>query len=265
MPPRVPRRNAKPLSKTRPVLVVLAVLALGGCTSIGDFGRLQPPFVADNIHAWVGQEAAVRTGAPISLNNLTDDERALRDLAFPMIQPPYDRIRWDAVLYEYGIKHEFRRDLWIIDPTLYYAHLLAAGYRSTAGRYNQLNDDVRNDVVRSGPFFMLAHRVIEADRKRLATMDVVPDIAPPDRINALARVGENNLTIAWVQSSLAQRCAGYRFALNHLAVSEPEAMATQVDLSLKLLQQQIAANQLVPPPAFAQGPVALVGPPPPIR
>ncbi len=253
--PRAPRLKAKPL------LVVLVVLMLGGCSSIGDFGRLQPPLVADNIHSWVGQEAATRTGGPISLNNLTDDERTLRDLAFPLIQPPYDRIRWDAVLYEYGIKREFRRDLWVVDPTAYYRHLLAAGYRSTAGRYNQLNDDVRNDVVRTGPFFYLARRVIDADRKRLATMDILPDIAPPDRVNALARVGENNLTIAWVQASLAHRCAGYRFALNHLVVSEPEALATQVDLSLKLLQQQIAANQLVPPPAFAQVPVALAAQP----
>ena len=144
----------------------------------------------------------MRTGGPISLNNLTDDKRALRDLAFPLIQPAYDRIRWDAVLY--GLKREFRRDLWVADPTAYYRHLLAAEYRSTAGRYNQLNDDVRNDVVRISPFFDLAHRVMEADRKRRATMDLLPDISPADRVNALARVGENNLTIAWVQTSLAQ-------------------------------------------------------------
>jgi hypothetical protein len=106
------------------------------------------------------------------------------------------------------------------------------------------------------PFFDMARRVIEADRKRQATMDVLPDISPLDRVNALARVGENNLTIAWVQAALAQRCASYRFALNHLVVSEPEALATQVDLSLKLLRQQIAANQLVPAPEFAQVPVA---------
>jgi hypothetical protein len=31
-------------------------------------------------------------------------------LPFPLIEPPYDRIRWDAVVYEYGQKREFRRD-----------------------------------------------------------------------------------------------------------------------------------------------------------
>ena len=30
------------------------------------------------------QEAAAHAGAPISVNNFTDDERVLRDLAFPL-------------------------------------------------------------------------------------------------------------------------------------------------------------------------------------
>jgi len=219
-----------------PTMAALALLALPGCSSLGDLGYVQQPAVADNIHAWVGQEAAARAGAPISLANLTEDERTLRDLAFPLIEPAYDRDRWDAVVYEYGQKREFQRNLWIVDPSAYYRELPAADYRSTAGRYNRLNDDIRNDVVRIGPFFYIAHRVIEADRKRQATMALIPDVSPPERFNALARVSENNLTIAWVEQSLAQRCASYRFALNRLAVSEPEDLATNVDISLTLLQ-----------------------------
>ena len=163
---------------------------LPGCSSLGDLGRLDPPVVADNIRASVGQEAASHVGAPISLANLTDDERTLRDLAFPLIEPAYDRDRWDAVLYEYGRKREFQRSLWVVDPWAYYQRLFAAYYRSTAGRYNRLNDDIRNDIVQMGPFFYTAHRVIEADRKRQATMEQIPDISPQSvstRWHALAR------------------------------------------------------------------------------
>jgi len=238
--------------RVKPLLPLLTLLALPACTSIGDFGRLQQPVVADNIHAWVGQEAAARAGAPISLDNLTEDERALRDLAFPLIEPAYDRIRWDAVVYEYGQKKVFRRSLWIVDPTRYYSALLAANYRSSAGRYNQLIDDIRDDVTRVGPFFDTAHRVVELDRKRKESMDLLPDISPADRANALARIGENALTIAWVQNSLAQRCASYRFALDHLAVSEPENVAAQADIALTQLQQQVAASRFVSPPQFAE-------------
>jgi hypothetical protein len=246
MSPRAGCRRA-----TTPPVAILGLLLVSGCSSIGDFGRLQQAVVTDDIHAWVGQEAAAHVGAPISLDYLTDDERMLRDLAFPLIEPPYDRQRWDAVLYEYGVKREFQRALWVVDPTAYYRHLLAADYRSTMGRYNKLIDDIRNDVARIGPFFDMAQRVVELDRRRGISMDYLPDVGPPAKLNALARVGENTLTIAWVQNSLAQRCAGYRFALDHLVVAEPENVAAQADLALTQLQQQIAANQLVPPPRFA--------------
>ncbi len=230
---------------------VIVFLLLAGCSSLGDFDRLHPVLVTDDIHAWVGQGAAARAGTPISLYHLTEEERTLRDLAFPLIEPSYDRQRWDAVLYEYGIKHEFQRELWAVDTTAYYWHLQAIGHRSAMGRYNTLIDDIRNDVVRIGPFFDTAHRVLDLDRRREASMEYMADLSPADRLNALARVGENSLTIAWVHHSLTQRCAAYRFALNHLVAAEPERIAADADIVLTQLQQKIAANQVVPLPRFA--------------
>jgi hypothetical protein len=242
---------------------VLALLLLPGCSSIGDFGRLQPALVTDDIHAWVGEEAAASVGAPISAYNLTDDERTLRDLAFPLIEPPYDRLRWDAVVYEYGTKWSFQRKLWAFNVAAYYAHLQATFHRSTAARYNQLMDDIRNDIVRIDPFFETARRVVDLDRRREASMQHMPDLTPSERIDAHARVGENSLTIAWVNNSLTQRCASYRFALEHLVVAEPEAIAADVDRTLTQLQQQIAANGLTGAPRFPAVPAALAARPAP--
>ena len=73
----------------------------------------------------------------------------------------------------------------------------------------------------------------------------------------LLAIGENILIVAWVQHSLTERCAGYRFTLGHLAVAEPESEAADVDRVLTRLQQQIAANSLVPAPHFAGMPVAV--------
>ena len=233
-------------------LALLALLSLCGCTSIGDFGRLADPLVTDDIHAWVGEEAAASAGSPISADNLTDDERTLRDLAFPLIEPSYDRIRWDAVVYEYGTKQSFQRKLWTFDQTAYYRHLQAEMLRSSAARYNQLIYDIRNDIVRIGPFFVTARRVVDLDRRREASMTQVASLTPAERVNAQARVNENSLTIAWVNRSLNQRCASYRFALEHLAVAEPQPVAADADTALTQLQQQIEANQVVVvPPRFA--------------
>ncbi len=240
-----------------PALALLGLLALTGCSSIGDFGRLQPALVTDDIHDWVGQDAALNAGAPISAGHLTDDERTLRDLAFPLIEPPYDRQRWNAVVYEYGIDRAFRRKLWIDDPTAYYRHLQGDFPRTTAARYNRLLDDIRNDIVRIEPFFVVARRVVDIDRRRQASMQYIADLSPAERLNAEARVGENSLTIAWVQHSLTERCAGYRFALEHLAVAEPDSEAADVDRVLTQLQQEITANSLVPAPHFAGIPVAV--------
>ena len=225
-------------------MAALALLSLADCSSTGDFGRLNNALVTDDIHAWVGEEAAVRAGAPISANNLTEEERTLRDLAFPLIEPPYDRLRWDAVVYEYGTKKSFQRKLWVANPTAYYVHLQDELLRSTAARYNQLIDDVRNDIVRIEPFFVTARSVVDLDRRRQASSTASPRSARRT-VNAEARVGENSLVIAWVSNSLNQRCASYRFALEHLAVAEPELAAAEADRLLTQLQQQLVANQVL--------------------
>jgi hypothetical protein len=244
-------QRGRPNQKRVRLLAILAVAILPRCSSTGDFGRLQDWLVTDDIHAWVGRDAAASVGAPTSTNKLTDDERTLRDLAFPLIEAPYDRQRWDAVIYEYGINHSLQRTLWDFDTTAYYVHLRGTYYRSTETRYNQLIDDIRNDIVRIGPFFEAARRVVDIDQRREKSMQYVADLSPDERLNALARVGENSLTIAWVHHSLTERCASYRFALDHLVIADPDPAAAEAERVLTQLQQQIAANQLVPGPRLA--------------
>src|ERR1051326_6114328 len=155
-----------------PLAVLLGFVALAGGASVGDCGRLQRFYVRDDIHDWVGREAAVRAGAPISAGRLTEDERTLRDLAFPLIEPPYDRPRWNAVVYEYGLDHSFRRELWIDDPTIYYAHLHGKFYRSSAARYNHLMDDIRNDIEQE-PAAADADRVLTQLQQKVAINNLV--------------------------------------------------------------------------------------------
>jgi hypothetical protein len=252
------RRDTRPAA----VWAVFSFLVLSGCSSIGDLGELDPHPVKDGIHDWVGQEAAFRGGAPISAFNLTDDEHTLRDLAFPLIEPAYDRQRWDAVVYEWGDKHSFQHALWNYDPTAYYRKLQNQLYRSTAARYSQIIDDIRDDLVRIPPFFMAARKIADLDRRRAATMAQIPNLSPPERFNAQARIAENSLTIAWVHTSLDQRCASYRFAIERLAVAEPEMAAGEADRLLTELSQQIAANdvQVVAAPrfAYASAPAAVI-------
>ena len=104
---RVRERLAPIESGVRPAAMagdrgrILALLT--GCGTNGDFGRVRPTLVNDDIHAWMGPAAA--RGPATNLpwrHQLTDEERMLRDLAYPLIEPPYDRNKWYSVIGEIG-------------------------------------------------------------------------------------------------------------------------------------------------------------------
>ncbi len=110
------------------------------------------------------------------------------------------------------------------DVTAYYAHL--------HGRVASLDRGALQPVDRRHPQRHRPHRAVLREWRAASSISIggarracstFADLTPPERINAQARIGENSLTIAWVQHSLTERCASYRFALEHLAVAEPEA------------------------------------------
>jgi hypothetical protein len=224
----------------------LGLSLLAGCAG-GDFGRLRPTFVTDDIHAWVGTEAARFGGEQSSRYPLTDDERLLRDLAYPLIEPPYDRNRWSAVIAEYGSARELLNDWWVIDRAAYSERLMSSYDRSASRRYAVLTDDIRNDIVRIDPFFVLARRVLGMDEKREKALGLVSALAPEERANALARIAENRCVIQWVYRSLLERVSAYRFALERLVIAEPSDAAAEIERVLIQLQGRIAQNHILPP------------------
>jgi hypothetical protein len=240
--------------------LLCAAFALGGCSN-GDFDRVKPGLVTDDIHSWVGTTAALGNGAPISSFPLTDDERTLRDLAYPLIEPPYDRQRWYSFLNEYGIGRIFRHDWSRFDDQAYTRALMREPLRSETARYARLGDDIRNDRVRVQPFFQLAGRVLEMDRRREASLGAVSNLTPHEIHNAIARNAENALVISWVQWSLMARTLSYRVALERLSIGEPMAAATDIERSLNALRNLIASYRVLPGPDFAPGPGVAALPP----
>ena len=73
---------------------------LGGCSG-GDFGRTREDFRNDDMHSWIGAEATGSVGLHPSQFQLTDYERQLRDLAYPLIEPPHSRPAWKSVFGDY--------------------------------------------------------------------------------------------------------------------------------------------------------------------
>jgi len=244
-------------------LIIAMPTLLGACAN-GDFDRIKPQYVLDDMHAWLGTEAAYRHDGAFSVFPLTDEERSLRDLAFPLIEPPYDRQRWYSIVNEYGATRFVKRDWLTFVSDAYERHLMTTAYRSSNARYAKLNEDIRNDIDRIEPFFVVARHVLDMDARRQKSLSYVGGLTPREHNNAIARNYENALIISWVQCSLSQRAESYRYALEHLLVSTPTPVAVDVDRSLTLMQASIRNRHLLDEPnVCGAAPAGVAQAPPP--
>ena len=225
------------MGRLRWMVVVAALALLTGCGTYGDFGRVRPSLVNDDTHAWLGPAAARPISDPPWKHQLTEDERRLRDLAYPLIEPPYDRHQWYSVIGEFGLGS---RAYPYPDRSAYASRLFTTAYRSQTARYNRLIEDIRNDVMRIDPFFATARYVIDVDGKREKAMAYVSSLTSEERDNTLQRIAENRNITLWVQGSLRERAISYKIALEKMVIAAPSPVAVEAERALTLLQQRIA-------------------------
>jgi hypothetical protein len=224
----------------RSIAIAITILAasalLSGCGVNGDFGRVRPTMYNDDVHAWMGPVTTREQGNPVWRHGLTDEERRLRDLAYPLIDPPYDRNKWYSFLGELGLGS---REWPYPDRNAYASSLFTTPYRSQTARYNKLMEDIRNDVVRLDPFFQTAHYVRDMDDKRAKALGYVSNLTPEESNNTKFRMAENRNVILWVRGSLNERVASYKVALERLVIAAPSPIAVEAERQLTLLQQRI--------------------------
>src|ERR1700674_2188675 len=234
-----------PAAAAIPTLLA-AGLMLAGCSG-GDFGRTRQDFLNDDMHRWIGAEATGSLGLHASQFQLTDGERQLRDLAYPLIEPPHSRPAWKSVFGDYAVLPSPWRQKVVFDRTAYGRTLIDEPHRSHSSRYAQLMEDVRDDITRFEPFFASAVRVIDLDRKRNASIKQISELSPRERADATARMEENTLIVQWVQQCLEQRISSYRWALARLVIQARDNIAAAADRLIGELPAQTAN-----PPVAAQ-------------
>ncbi len=228
------------------LVLLVAATTLGGCSG-GDFGRTRADVRNDDMHRWLGGEATASIGLKASQFQLTDNERLLRDLAYPLIEPPHSRPAWKSVFGDYAAIASPWRQTPVFDRTAYGRLLIDEPHRSHTSRYAQLMEDVRDDIARFDPFFASAVRVVELDKKRNAGLKLISDLSPRERADAVARMEENTLIVQWVQQCLERRVASYRWALERLVIQAPDNIAADADRLIGELAAQTAN-----PPVAAQ-------------
>jgi hypothetical protein len=247
-----------PVRRALPVLTLLVAGGMLGACSGGDFGRTRADFRNDDMHKWIGAEATASVGVKPSQFQLTDNERQLRDLAYPLIEPPHSRPAWKSVFGDYQPSPSPWRQKVVFDRTAYGRALIDEPHRSHTSRYTQLIDDVRDDITRFELFFASAIRVIDLDRKRQASMGYMSGLSPREKADAVARMQENSLVVQWVQLSLEQRVSSYRWALERLVLQAPDSIAADADRLIGELASQtanppVAARPLIQQPLTTRG------------
>ncbi len=230
------------------VPLLLVTFALGGCSG-GDFWRTRADMRNDDMHSWIGREATASVGVRPSQFQLTENERQLRDYAYPLIEAPHSRPAWKSVFGDYTVIASPWRQQPPFDRTAYGRALIDEPHRTHSSRYAQLIDDVRDDITRFEQFYSAAVRVVDLDRKRDATMAHMSALSPREHADAVARMQENALIVQWVQQCLERRVSSYRWALERLVLQAPDPMAADADRMIGELAAQTAN-----PPVAAQPP-----------
>jgi len=146
-----------------PLFVLPLVFGIG-CVG-DDFGRTRDMFYHQDMHQWVGAEATVALGGYPSNFPLTDDERALRDMAYYFIEPPHSRPAWKGVFGDYQRLPAPWRVKVVFDRTSYGRKMIDEPHRSQASSYQGLMEDVRNDLTMLDQFIPLAVKLNDMDVK----------------------------------------------------------------------------------------------------
>jgi len=229
----------------------MAALLVSGCGLYGDFDRVRPSLATDEAHARIARDAITRSGGKPSDFPLTDDERQLRDLGRAIIPPPNDRNRWGTVFRDYvlddiGLDFALERspkgkpEPVKFDRAAYWKDLHEDERRSEASAYAKLIADAREDVIRIEPFFAIAARVADMDRKREAFLTQASSSNAAERSNARSRNQENIAIVIRVCRALGERMLTYNYALERMVIRAPSPLAADSERSLALLHARIA-------------------------
>ena len=241
-----------------PVAFCALLASLSACSSrVGDLGRVETNSFAEGVMGNSGRLKAKLFGELVSDFNFTDEEKTMRNLAWPMIRPPHaqDWMSLDLWKFPQSIQNvglhlltetQTARLTPLIDmsfdPKRYYWVLHTEKYASHHVRYERIIQDTRQDRDALAAFVPAAERVVEMDNQRMAALGRKVDMDPRELKNAYARVDENKRYIAWVWRALNYRMAAYAYAIKKLEVETPSERVKEANEALKALQEDFEAQ-----------------------
>jgi hypothetical protein len=215
------------------VLALLLCVAPATAHEIGDFGRVKPGVLNDEIIPDTDRLMRRLGNQPVSNFNITDEEREMHDRVYRFLIARHVK-DW-AFDYEQVVAVAGLFSSRPGKDDLYYRWLTSQRYASSRVRYNTIADDVGADLLTLPTTFAAICAVIEIDRQRAVAAAEIGDIEPPMIAEMHKRKAENDLYVGRFVGALGYRYASYGYALDHFLVETPHGEAIEVDARLSEL------------------------------
>ena len=214
-------------------LALLLCAAPVSAHEIGDFGRVKPGVLNDEIIPETDRLMRRLGNQPVSNLDITDEEREMHDRVYRFLIARH-YVNW-AFDYEQIITMAGAFSSRPGKVDLYYRWLTGQRYASSRVRYNTIADDIGADLLTLPTTFKAICAVIEVDRQRAVAAAEIGDIEAGTIKQVHLRKAENDLYIGRFIAALGYRYGSYSFALDHFLVETPHGEAIEVDERLSRL------------------------------
>lgn len=225
-----PRVSVVAASWLAAVIVATLPVAPAAAQQLGDFGRMEPGFVNDELIPLVDRNRKGMNGRPVDGFNLTDEEVEMRDRVWRFLIAPHAK-DW-AWPYSAEIRPAKAGSGTEKQIGKYYRWLTGQRYASSRVRYNTMAGHIAADNGTLEGTFRSICAVIEVDRQRGVAVAEVDGLEAEMQVRVDKRDRENGAFIDRFVLALSFRYESYQYALDHFLVETPHQEAVKVDTAL---------------------------------
>lgn len=230
-----PSRQARRRASAAAASIGIALLLLAGVPAeaqqLGDFGRLKPGVVNDEIVPLFDRNRRGMNGRPLDGFNLTDEEVEMRDRVWRFLVAPHAKDwAWPYTFQKASAVPARSEGAGAV--ARYYRWLTSQRYASSRVRFNTIADHATADIDTLPATFQSICAVIHVDRQRAVAVNDIPGLEPDMAVRQEKRDRENASFIDRFVVALSFRYESYSYALDHFLVETPHEEAVNVDAAL---------------------------------
>lgn len=200
---------------------------------LGDFGRLEPGVVNDDLLPLFDPNRKGTNGKPLNGMNVTDEEIEMRDRIWRFLAAP--QVKDWAWPYTAEIRPAKAGGGTVKQIGKYYRWVSEQRYDSSHARYNLMSEHAGWDVGTLPGVFESICTVIEIDNQRGIAVAEINGLEPALLAKVDKRDKDNGKFILRFIAALNFRYDSYQYALDHFLAETPGREAVDVDAVLTSL------------------------------